>query len=239
MPQKRHKNLSNNESTRLDELIESLKFDLSPDASSELLDVADAAEAIHMTAMSKGWWPEGKRDFAEATFLIITELAEGMEEHRNNHPDGEIRFEDEDHIQVRKPLGFAIEMADAVIRLLDTAKGFKIPVNLSVPKLDLDDNAIRSIETKDDMDTLGAEMMLCTNQLVEAFGAYLLGNSPNARQDPNIRSRAAGRVSNGYAHALIHIANMCKSRGFSLAKAVRIKAAYNLKRPYRHGGKSA
>jgi hypothetical protein len=39
-------------------------------------------DAVHDNAVSKGWWPDGGRNFGEMMMLIVTELAEAMEEAR-------------------------------------------------------------------------------------------------------------------------------------------------------------
>lgn len=99
-------------------------------------------KAIHENAVAHGWW-EGSRSFPEIIALIHSELSEALEEYRAGRPmlyhictssNGEtlalcdadiakhhcgvvdcVECEDYDV----KPEGIAVELADALIRILD------------------------------------------------------------------------------------------------------------------------
>lgn len=91
---------------------------------------------IHTTALQKGFWdnyvklqqevhPVGFYEHVKAqemivkTMLIVTELAEGVEAIRHgNIPDDKLPQYD----------GFTVELADAIIRILDLAEHFNLPV---------------------------------------------------------------------------------------------------------------
>ncbi len=68
------------------------------------------AEAIHKNAVDHGWWDEG-RSFGDIVVLCHSELSEAIEAFRN----GETLVWD----NKGKPDGVAVEMADALIRILD------------------------------------------------------------------------------------------------------------------------
>lgn len=73
-------------------------------------------ERVHALAKSKGWYEPGKpRQIPEVLMLMVSELAEALEEYRNGMPH---EYEGKNG----KPEGFAVELADCVIRILDTAE---------------------------------------------------------------------------------------------------------------------
>lgn len=69
------------------------------------------AKEIHQTAVDHGFW-DNPRNTGEMLMLVVSELAEALEEDRA----GTAPY----YIVAGKPEGFAIEMVDALIRILDT-----------------------------------------------------------------------------------------------------------------------
>lgn len=72
--------------------------------------------AVHKTAVEHGWWDGINRDnvpVPEKLCLIHSEISEALEQYRDNKPD----IYDEEG----KPEGIAVELADAIIRILDLA----------------------------------------------------------------------------------------------------------------------
>lgn len=95
------------------------------------------AREIHANAVDHGWW-ESDRELPEILMLIVSELSEALEEARAGRPmvwyscmfDGEPCAENTvcDHLastecdvgyRHEKPEGIAVEVIDALIRILD------------------------------------------------------------------------------------------------------------------------
>jgi len=85
------------------------------------------------TAVEKGWWEGGaEREVGTALMLMVTELAEAMEEHRNGRALDEIWHQPEGHPKAGKPEGVPVELADVIIRICDLAGHHKIPLNAAL-----------------------------------------------------------------------------------------------------------
>jgi hypothetical protein len=85
----------------------------------------DLAAEVHEIAKSKGWWDEEK-SFGDLAALIHTEISEAFEEFRNHHKPDEVYLKD------GEPEGISIELADAVIRILDVCARYKIDFDAAV-----------------------------------------------------------------------------------------------------------
>jgi NTP pyrophosphatase (non-canonical NTP hydrolase) len=71
---------------------------------------------IHQTAKAKGWW-DRPRDMPELLVLIHSEISESLEAFRSGMLPHQVYFHDDG-----KPEGVFVELADAVIRILDAAE---------------------------------------------------------------------------------------------------------------------
>lgn len=80
------------------------------------MDINQLAAEIHVDNVVAGWWPEG-RCLMEVCQLIITEIAEATEGERKDLMD--------DKLPHRK-MG-EVELADAMIRLLDLGGRLRLP----------------------------------------------------------------------------------------------------------------
>lgn len=74
--------------------------------------INETVEAVHKNAVDKGFWdkPSG---IGTLIALVHSELSEALEEVRKGKPENLIYFKDS------KPEGMPIELADAVIRIMD------------------------------------------------------------------------------------------------------------------------
>ena len=87
--------------------------------------MAEWAKEIHENAVAHGWWEED-RTIGEICALIHSELSEALEEARAARPmmyvmdeyNGEY-IQNPKYFGAKKPEGIAVELADAVIRVMD------------------------------------------------------------------------------------------------------------------------
>lgn len=103
------------------------------------MEIRDLIRESYETAKEKGWEdpPRQRKDIPELLMLIVTEVAEGMEEYRNNKPDlyykGDEAYFNVDTIDPeRKPEGLAAELADVIIRICNMAGSLELPLEKAI-----------------------------------------------------------------------------------------------------------
>lgn len=87
-------------------------------------------DLMYGNAVDKGFHEED-RSFGDDIALILTELGEVFEEHRDGHDFTEVYYS-EDKRGNPKPEGIPIELADVVIRILDTCGKYGIDIEDAV-----------------------------------------------------------------------------------------------------------
>ena len=95
-----------------------------------LMRLNELADVCHDASKSKGWW-ENDRHFAEQVANFHAEISEAWEEWRNGNKMEDVYFE-EDENGIAKPEGIPIELADLIIRILDTCGRYKIDIGSAI-----------------------------------------------------------------------------------------------------------
>lgn len=174
------------------------------------------AEQIHATAVSKGWWDEkdgaSKRPFSDQVANFHAEVSEAWEEYRSGHAVTEVYYGPLDLSLVPKPEGIPVELADTVIRILDTAAAYSWPIA---------DRVLQAIMHPRPKQGLPSEFseFIC-----------LLHRSIDQIYKPS--GGSAGIV-------IFQIMAWCDQRDIDLAGIINLKMGFNQTRPHRHGGKVA
>lgn len=173
---------------------------------------------IHENAAAHGWW-ETERSFGEICALIHSELSEALEEYRSKNPNIYIIGENgiipitPEEWNGEKPEGIAVELADAVIRILDYMgkDGIEYCTENHSTFINAD---------------FGDFIARCHSDISDAYVGSFIKDKAGKQFSISALSVCIGRIG-----------AWCDSEGLDLAAVIAIKHEYNKTRPYRHGGK--
>jgi hypothetical protein len=90
-------------------------------------DLNHIAERVHGLAKAKGWYDGAPRPVPELLMLVVSELSEALEEYRRSKAGDDLSEIYYDK-RTGKPEGFAVEVGDALIRILDMCEEFEIDI---------------------------------------------------------------------------------------------------------------
>jgi len=87
---------------------------------------------VHANSVQHGFWDLGKSNIGEKLALIHSEISEALEEYRTPSRDlRAVRYVTDEQGR-GKPEGFQIELADAIIRILDLAERLSIDMGWAI-----------------------------------------------------------------------------------------------------------
>lgn len=164
---------------------------------------------IHENAVNHGWW-ETERPRDETYAMIHSEVSEALDEYRNAK---EMVYFDGD-----KPEGIAVELMDMVIRIIDYLQHDKAAVL-----------EYRSIDQILGRCPFACQIDFTMTRLV----AYLHQNISMAFMNVGDKHNEQRLLINAISAAM----NWCDANGADPISVIETKHAYNITRPYRHGGK--
>lgn len=99
---------------------------------------------IHQIAKSKGWYKK-KPTVGDLIALCHSELSEALEEYRGFAKCNKkcLRIIAKDSLQDNKPVGFSVELADCIMRILDMCEYLKLDIATAI-QMKIEYNKTRS-----------------------------------------------------------------------------------------------
>ena len=144
----------------------------------EVTGAALNAEIARVHSANERWWRDlttgerlQNRNIGELIMLQVSELAEAMEGHRKNLPDDKLPH---------RPM-FEVELADALIRVLDTAGGTGVSFG--------DDWEIQRHPVAGNV---GEGLLQISDLMIRAYGAFMRWDA--RRGDPEARGAYVSRT---------------------------------------------
>ena len=200
--------------------------------------MAEWAKEIHENAVAHGWWEED-RTISEICALIHSELSEALEEARAARPMMYVMDEyNGEYIQnpryygSRKPEGIAVELADAVIRMLDWMaycgkEGFLDYVEEQGERI-----AAGYARSETEPEEL-PEFVAYLHDMVSVIHVRLM-DIDKVRWSRRKKKRQTEAMA--AAGSVVFLVNgWLRMKGVQLKEVMEIKHRYNKTRPYKHG----
>lgn len=164
----------------------------------KMIDFDKYAQEIYSQNKAVGWWDNPDRCIYECLQLVSTEIAEATEGERKNLMD--------DHLPHRK-MG-EVELADALIRVLDLAGRHGWLVNYNQKRID--------ITVKNKEFTIAAKHLIANSRLIRLMEAI---------RDSDFSH--PGTITIAYSDFVHTLVTIAESQGYDIEQAMIEKIAYN------------
>ena len=205
------------------------------------LDWNRLAEAVHQNALDHGWYEQAPT-MASVLVNIHAELSEAWEAFRNHkpmlwHACGQNKTDTLCTActtgctpMSAKPEGIAIELSDAVIRMLDFCGHEQLDIAAAIEQTPaLLCSYARAFLRQETRNMPLAELLAYLHEVISSAHAEY-------RVVPDKVDR---RTESYFAECILLISDyIARHSDTTLMECIRLKHAYNLSRPYRHGGKA-
>lgn len=188
-----------------------------------MIDWNDLTAKVHENAVTHGWWDKTPT-FGEIVALCHSELSEALEQLRAGNP---MLWHDYDQAKRQpKPEGVAVELADCILRILDWIGHENLPAGEMIAK------GARSVTIGTAGTPGGASLAehIARWHLLLSMAYDCAVRCPEAA--PSLF--AAARM----ALCVCEILDWAEKNGVDMPAVLAEKHAYNLTRPFRHGGKA-
>ena len=200
--------------------------------------MAEWAKEIHENAVAHGWWEED-RTIGEICALIHSELSEALEEARAARPmmyvmdeyNGEY-IQNPKYFGAKKPEGIAVELADAVIRVLDWMAYCGQEYRLDIVEEQGERIAAEYARSETEPEEL-PEFVAYLHDMVSVIHVRLMDIN-KVRWSRRKKKRQTEAMA--AAGSVVFLVNgWLRMQGIQLKEVMEIKHRYNKTRPYKHG----
>jgi len=231
--------------------------------------LAKISREVHKTSCEKGWWGENavpettkihKREFGEILILATSELTEALEVYRDGTDLKKTYWskttKSQDEIVTKlsdtpvngwKPEGFPIEIADFIIRNIETmaAAGTDVEGAFNYAMLSHEFEKAQkraqglAVETVNNVPFALARINYWIARAEERYRTKTLLKKPVSFvliiEDDNGTEGITFFLASAVNLAIL----LCEALNIDIEKAILMKMEYNSTRPYKHGGKLA
>ena len=200
--------------------------------------MAEWAKEIHENAVAHGWWEED-RTISEICALIHSELSEALEEARAARPmmyvmdeyNGEY-IQNPKYFGAKKPEGIAVELADAVIRMLDWMAYCGQEYRLDYVEEQGERLAAGYARSETEPEEL-PEFVAYLHDMVSMIHLRLMDIDRVRGRGQKKKRQTEAMAAAGSVVFLVN--GWLRMQGIQLKEVMEIKHRYNKTRPYKHG----
>lgn len=200
--------------------------------------MAEWAKEIHENAVAHGWWEED-RTISEICALIHSELSEALEEARAARPmmyvmdeyNGEY-IQNPKYFGAKKPEGIAVELADAVIRMLDWMAYCGQEYRLDYVEEQGERLAAGYARSETEPEEL-PEFIAYLHDIVSMIHLRLMDINKVRWSGRKKKRQTEAMAAAGSVVFLVN--GWLRMKGVQLKEVMEIKHRYNKTRPYKHG----